>query len=98
MADERHDTDFQWLLKIKPDLFKDINLGELKLDTTELDAIDDLDKETDFKTYWMFEQWLDTNPNVTNRDVIETLRSEPFGKNVVADEYIKASKNIKEGQ
>lgn len=46
----------------------------------------------------MFEQWLDTNPNVTNRDVIETLRSEAFGKNVVADEYIKASKNIKEGQ
>ena len=72
--------------------------GELlDLHTNELDAIEELyqDRDADFKTLKMFYLWLDTNPNATRREVIETLRKEAIDESAVAEEYVKA---LKEGE
>ena len=72
--------------------------GELlHLHANELDAIEELnqDRDADFKTLKMFYLWLDTNPNATRREVIETLRKEAIDESAVAEEYVKA---LKEGE
>ena len=109
MAAQIVDTYFQRFLDRKPtvsELFKHVRVGSkwytfgklLKLDTAELDIIDELDKACNFKTFRMFELWLTTNPNATRREVIETLQKEAIDKSTVAEEYIKALKIIKEGE
>ena len=109
MAGQSVDTYFQRFLNRKPtisELFKHVRVGTkwytfgvlLKLDTAELDVIDELDKATDFKTFRMFELWLNTNPNATRREVIQTLQKVDIGESAVAEEYIKALKIIKEGE
>ena len=103
------DTYFQGFLNRKPtvsELFKHVRIGTkwytfgvlLKLDTADLDTIDELNKACDFKTFRMFDLWLNTNPNATRREVIETLQNDYIGESAVAEEYIKALKIIKEGE
>ena len=73
-------------------------LGELlHLPSIELDAIEELnqDRDADFKTLKMFYLWINTNPNATKREVIETLRKEAIDESAVAEEYLKA---LKEGE
>ena len=84
MTEQTIDTYFQQFLNRRPtvlELFRHIRIGIkwytfgvlLKLDTAELDTFDELNKACDFKTFRMFELWLNTNPNATRREVIETL-------------------------
>ena len=109
MAGQSVDTYFQRFLNRKPtisELFKHVRVGTkwytfgvlLKFDTADLDVIDELDKATDFKTFRMFELWLNTNPNATRREVIQTLQKVDIGESAVAEENIKALKIIKEGE
>ena len=108
MAEQTVDTYFQRFLNRKPtisELFKHVRVGTkwhtfgglLKLDIGDLDTIDDLDKACDYKTFRMFELWLNTYPNATRREVIQTLQKNDIGESAVAEEYIKALKIIKEG-
>ena len=43
----------------------------------------------------MFYLWLNTNPNATRREVIETLRKDTIDESAVAEEYVKV---LKEGK
>ena len=59
----------------------------LKLDTSKLEAIRVMNEDCSFKATKMFELWLDTNPNATRKDIIETLRKPAIGMNTIAEEY-----------
>ena len=59
----------------------------LKLDTTKLEAIRVMNEDCSFKATKMFELWLDTNPNATRKEIIETLRKPAIGMNTIAEEY-----------
>ena len=61
----------------------------LKLDTTKLEAIRTMNEDCSFKATKMFELWLDTNPNATRKEIIETLRKPAIGMNTIAEEYEK---------
>ena len=59
----------------------------LKLNATELDAIEEMNEGTEFKIKKMFELWLSTNPNATRREIIEALKSDDIGRSAVAEKY-----------
>ena len=59
----------------------------LKLNATELDAIEEMNEGTDFKIKKMFKLWLSTNPNATRREIIEALKSDDIGRSAVAEKY-----------
>ena len=68
----------------------------LKLDSTKLDAIKAMNEENPyFKATKMFKLWLDTNPNPTRKEILETLEKPAIGKNAVAKEYKKVIKESK---
>ena len=62
----------------------------LKVDITNLDGLEQLNKGCDIKALKMFESWLSINPKATRQQVIETLQKEAIGENTVAEKYIKA--------
>ena len=59
----------------------------LKLDTSKLEAIRVMNEDCSFKATKMFELWLNTNPNATRKEIIETLRKPAIGMNTIAEEY-----------
>ena len=60
----------------------------LDLDNTKLNAIKEMNEESPyFRATKMFELWLDTNPNPTRKEILETLPKAPVRKNAVAKEY-----------
>ena len=61
----------------------------LKLDTKQLEDIEQMKKDINFKALRMFNLWLDTNTNATRRQVLETLRKDSISENAVADNYEK---------
>ena len=86
------------LLNGKPtlvELYEHVRIGTnwhklgvlLKLNTTKLNDIRLMNKDSDFKTLKMFELWLSTNPSATRREIIETLKKPAIGENTVAEQY-----------
>ena len=59
----------------------------LKLDSKKLDDIRRQPDDSTYKTLKMFELWLNTNPNATRRQVLETLKKKVIEENSVAHEY-----------
>ena len=45
-----------------------------------------------YKTLKMFELWLDTNPNATRRQVIDTLKKGVIEENTIAHKYEQSLK------
>ena len=90
---------FQKLLDEKPsldELCEHIRIGGkwyqlgilLKLDPKKLrDDIQKLPEDFTYKTSRMFELWLDTNPDATRRQVLNTLRKEVIEENTIAHKY-----------
>ena len=64
----------------------------LKLDSKKLDHIRRQPDDSTYKTLKMFELWLDTNPNATRRQVIDTLKKEVIEKNTIARKYEQSLK------
>ena len=89
---------FEKLLEEKPtldELCEHIHIGGkwyqfgilLKLDSKKLDDIHRPPDDSTYKTLKMFELWLDTNPNATRRQVIDTLKKKIIEENTIAHEY-----------
>ena len=89
---------FEKILEEKPaldELCEHIHIGGkwyqfgilLKLDSKKLDDIRRQPDDSTYKTLKMFELWLDTNPNATRRQVIDTLRKEVIEEITVAHKY-----------
>ena len=89
---------FEKILEEKPaldELCEHIHIGSkwyqfgilLKLDSKKLDDIRRQPDDSTYKTLKMFELWLDTNPNATRRQVIDTLKKKIIEENTVAHEY-----------
>ena len=92
---------FDALLNEKPtvaELYEFVRVGAkwlelgilLELDSVNLNGIDELNKDCDFKAKKMFELWLTTKHSATRRQIIETLKKEAIGMNAVAVDYEKA--------
>ena len=62
----------------------------LKLDTTKLDAIEELNKDVDFKILKMFQLWLNTNPTATRKQIIDALRKDVMEGMTIARNYVLA--------
>ena len=62
---------------------------QLKLDVRKLNEIEDLSKPVPYKVSKMYEMWLDTNPQATRRQVLDTLKMEAVGQMSLAIEYEK---------
>ena len=60
---------------------------QLKLNAKKLEDIHKLPDDSTYKTTKMFELWLDTKPDATRRQVVDTLRKEVIEENTVAHEY-----------
>ena len=89
---------FQKILEEKPaldELCEHIHIGSkwyqfgilLKLDSKKLDDIRRQPDDSTYKTLKMFELWLDTNPNATRRQVLDTLKKKIIEENTIAHEY-----------
>ena len=59
----------------------------LKLDSISLESIKMPSEDFSYKTSKMFKLWLDINPHPTRRQVIDALRSDFIGENVIAIKY-----------
>ena len=101
MACKEEVTYFEAFLNRKPslhELYEHVRIGTnwyklgvlLKLDVTKLNDVRLLNEDSDFKSLKMFELWLNTNPNATRKEVIETLRKDAIGENATAENYKKA--------
>ena len=97
----RHDTSYEEKLKEKPsldELCEHVRVGTnwykfgvlLKLDTTKLDAIEELNKDVDFKILKMFQLWLNTNPTATRKQIIDALRKDVMEGMTIATNYVLA--------
>ena len=79
------------------ELYEHVKLGTkwykfgvlLKLDSKKLNAIEELNKDVDYKALKMFELWLDASTNATRRQVLETLRKNSIREVAVAEKYEK---------
>ena len=69
---------------------------QLNVDETSLNEIDRANPSTGHKRTRMFEEWLKTQPNATNRQLLNALRLKVIGEGTLAEEYeerIKAGPN-----
>ena len=64
--------------------------GLLKLNTSDLDNIDQQYKDDDSKVLKMFELWLSTSHNPTRREIIYTLLNPAINESALAKKYEKA--------
>ena len=65
--------------------------GELlKLDTIDLDSIDQQYKDNDSKVVKMFELWLSTNSNAIRREIINALLNPAINASAIVQKYTKA--------
>ena len=62
---------------------------QLELDVKKLNEIEDLPKPVPYKVSKMYELWLDTNPQATRRQIVDTLKMEAVGQKSLADQYEK---------
>ena len=103
MAQQTDDTYFQQLLNERPtvlELIEHVRVGIkwytfgvlLKLDPIKLEEIKKMNEPTEYKALKMFELWVNTNPNATRREVIETLQKDTTGESTFAEEYVKVLK------
>ena len=94
----RKNLSFEKFLEEKPtldELCEHIHIGGkwyqfgilLKLDSKKLDDIRRQPDDSTYKTLKMFELWLNTNPNATRRQVIDTLKKEVIEENTIAHKY-----------
>ena len=101
MACAEEVTYFEAFLNRKPslhELYEHVRIGTnwyklgvlFKLDVTKLNDVKLLNEDSDFKSLKMFELWLNTNPNATRKEMIETLRKDAIGENAIAENYKKA--------
>ena len=60
---------------------------QLKLDVKKLNEIEDLPKPVPYKVSKMYELWLDTNPQATRRQVLDTLKMKALKQKKLAIEY-----------
>ena len=60
---------------------------QLKLDETSLNEIDRDNPTTSLKRTKMFGLWLTTQPNATNRQLLDVLRLKGVGENKIAKQY-----------
>ena len=66
---------------------------QLKVDVKKLNEIDDLSKPVPYKVSKMYELWLDTNPQATRKQVLDTLKMEAVGQKSLAQQYETMLKN-----
>ena len=89
---------FEEILEEKPtldELCEHIRIGskwyqlgiQLKLNAKKLEDIHKLPDDSTYKTTKMFELWLDTKPDATRRQVIDTLKKKIIEENTIAHEY-----------
>ena len=64
----------------------------LKLKLTDLNYIEMVCKDYDFKVLRMFELWLNTNPKATRKELIDVLKKPVIGENANAERYLMALK------
>ena len=103
MEDSREARSFEKILEEKPDLSE---LSEqvvtdnwyllgvhLKCETSKLDELEEMNGNNEYKTFKMFQHWLETNTNATRRHVIEALKKRVIGENALAEDYLKKLQN-----
>ena len=92
------DSSFDEILNGKPtlaELCADVPIGtnwyimgtQLKLNIRKLNEIEDLSKPVPYKVSKMYELWLDTNPQATRRQILETLKMELICQMSLAQQY-----------
>ena len=59
----------------------------LELDVRKLNEIEDLQKPVSYKVSKMYELWLDTKPQATRRQVLDTLKMSAVGQVSLAQQY-----------
>ena len=91
-------TCFEAFLNKKPslhELYEHVRIGTnwyklgvlLKLDVIKLKDVRLLNEDSEFKSLKMFELWLNTNPNATRKEMLETLQKDAIGENAIAENY-----------
>ena len=60
---------------------------QLKLNVRKLNEIEDLPKPVPYKVSKMYELWLNTNPQATRRQILDTLKMEAVGQMSLAHQY-----------
>ena len=60
---------------------------QLKLDVESLDAIEELNRDLDYKTTKMFHLWLDSKHQASRRQIINVLKKSIIGKTSLAQQY-----------
>ena len=59
----------------------------LKLNVKKLNEIEEESKKTTDKVLKMYELWLDTNPQATRQQIVETLKMDAIEENTLAQNY-----------
>ena len=67
---------------------------QLELDVRKLNEIEDLPKLVPYKVSKMYELWLDTKPQATRRQIVDTLKMEAVGQMSLAIEYEKMLRQL----
>ena len=99
------DSSFDEILNGKPSLAElcaDVPIStnwyimgtQLKLDVRKLNEIEDLPKPVPYKVSKMYELWLDTKPQATRRQIVDTLKMEAVGQMSLALEYEKKLREL----
>ena len=65
----------------------------LELDVRKLNEIDHESKSVSDGVLKMYELWLDTKPQATRRQIIDTLKMEAVGQNCLAQQYMTKLKD-----
>ena len=92
------DHSFEKSLQEKPtldELCEHIRIGDkwyqfgilLKLDSKKLNDIYRQPDNSTYKTFKMFELWLNTKPHATRRQIIDVLKKEVIEENTIAHKY-----------
>ena len=59
----------------------------LKLNVKKLNEIEELPRSFTYKISKMYELWLDTNPQATRRQIVDTLKMGTIEENTLAQNY-----------
>ena len=72
---------------------------QLELDTQRLDAIEaNYHGDTDTKLSKMYEEWLNSTPNATRRQLLEVLRRSSINELYIAYKYERFCSQLSEGK
>ena len=92
------DSSFDEILNSRPtlaELCKNVPIStnwymmgtQLELDVKKLNEIEEESKPVPYKVSKMYELWLDTKPQATRRQIVDTLKMEAVGQVSLAHEY-----------